>query len=164
VATDQRQQCVKVSTAKQTSESNVYISVPTDRPQTTNFYSSVLTDRPLRGMCTIQYRQIDRRQQILQFSTDRPNAQNNVYSSEPTDGPQTAMFKVQYRQTDRNQQFVNFNTEVSPQKAIFTYQYRQADRIQQCVEFSTDRQTDDSNVYSSVLTDRPHTAMCTVQY
>ena len=72
-----------------------------------------------KEICTVQYRQTDRRQQCVQFSTDRQTADSNVYSSVPTDPPQTAMCTVQYRQTDRRQQ---------------------------CVQFSTDRQTADSNV------------------
>jgi len=45
-----------------------------------------------------------------------------------------------------------------------TVQYRQTDHRQQCVQSLTDREIKDSNLYSSVQTDGPQTAMCTVQY
>ena len=56
--------CVQFSSDKQTADSNMYSSVPTDRPQT--------------AMCIVQYRQTDHRQQCVQFSTDRQTEDSNM--------------------------------------------------------------------------------------
>jgi len=115
--------------------------------------------------------QKDRRQQCVQFSTNRQTADSNVYSLVLTESLQTEKCKVQYRQTDRQTaesnvyssepterpQTANYNRSVPTdrqQTAKCAVENRETDRRQQCVQFSNKRQTADSKDYSSVETDR----------